>query len=41
VAEQIGRYVDAGVDLFIIRFMGDDFKEEAELFADEVVPRFR
>lgn len=41
VAEQIGRYVDAGVDLFIIRFRGDDFKEEAELFADEVVPRFR
>ena len=39
VAEQIGRYVSAGVDLFIIRFMGDDIKKEAELFADEVVPQ--
>jgi alkanesulfonate monooxygenase SsuD/methylene tetrahydromethanopterin reductase-like flavin-dependent oxidoreductase (luciferase family) len=40
VAEQIKRYVDSGVDLFIIRFMGDNIKKEAELFADEVVPQF-
>jgi F420-dependent oxidoreductase-like protein len=41
VAEQIRRYVDAGADLFIVRFMGDDFKKEAELFADEVIPQFK
>lgn len=40
VIEQINRYIDAGVNLFIIRFMGDDFKEEAELFAKKVVPEF-
>ncbi len=38
--EQIGRYVDAGVSLFILRFMGGDLEEEATLFAEEVAPAF-
>jgi len=41
VVEQLGRYIDVGVNLFIIRFMGDDLKKEAELFADAVMPQFR
>jgi F420-dependent oxidoreductase-like protein len=41
VADQIERYVDSGVDLFIVRFMGENFKKEAELFADEVIPQFK
>jgi F420-dependent oxidoreductase-like protein len=38
VTEQIKRYIDAGVNLFIIRFMGADFEKEAEIFAKKVVP---
>jgi alkanesulfonate monooxygenase SsuD/methylene tetrahydromethanopterin reductase-like flavin-dependent oxidoreductase (luciferase family) len=38
--EQIRRYVDVGVSLFILRFMGGDFEEEATLFAEEVAPAF-
>ncbi len=38
VTEQMKRYVNAGVNLFIVRFMGDDFSEEAEMFAKKVVP---
>ncbi len=38
--EQIKRYVDVGVSLFIFRFMGDDFEEETTLFAEEVAPSF-
>jgi alkanesulfonate monooxygenase SsuD/methylene tetrahydromethanopterin reductase-like flavin-dependent oxidoreductase (luciferase family) len=41
VADKIERYIESGVDLFIVRFMGDDFKKEAELFADEVIPQFK
>jgi alkanesulfonate monooxygenase SsuD/methylene tetrahydromethanopterin reductase-like flavin-dependent oxidoreductase (luciferase family) len=41
VADQIKRYVDSGVELFMIRFMGNDFKKEAKLFADEVMPQFK
>lgn len=38
--DQIQRYVDAGVTLFILRFMGGEFEAEARLFAEEVVPAF-
>ena len=38
--EQIESYIDAGINQLFIRFMGDDFKKEAELFADKVVPSF-
>jgi alkanesulfonate monooxygenase SsuD/methylene tetrahydromethanopterin reductase-like flavin-dependent oxidoreductase (luciferase family) len=41
ITELIKRYIDAGVSLFIIRFMGDDFKKQAEIFAKKVVPKFR
>jgi len=37
----VTRYVDAGVSLFIIRFMGENLRREAEAFADEVVPNFQ
>jgi F420-dependent oxidoreductase-like protein len=40
VIEQVQRYIDAGVRMFIVRFMGDDFGSEARLFAEEVVPSF-
>jgi len=40
IIEQIQAYIDAGVTLFIHRFMGDDFKEETRLFAGEVIPSF-
>jgi len=38
--EQIRRYVDVGVTLFIVRFMGRDFEKESRLFAEEVLPAF-
>jgi len=38
--EQIHRYIDVGVSLFILRFVGDDFEAEATLFAEEVAPAF-
>jgi alkanesulfonate monooxygenase SsuD/methylene tetrahydromethanopterin reductase-like flavin-dependent oxidoreductase (luciferase family) len=41
VVEQMKRYIDAGVELFIIRFMGDDIKIEMELFANDVMPQIR
>jgi alkanesulfonate monooxygenase SsuD/methylene tetrahydromethanopterin reductase-like flavin-dependent oxidoreductase (luciferase family) len=41
IVEQVTRYVDAGVSLFIIRFMGENLRREAEVFADEVVPNFQ
>ena len=40
VIEQIQTYIDAGVTLFINRFMGEDIREEAALFAEEVIPSF-
>jgi len=40
IVEHIESYINAGVNHFIIGFMGDDFKKEVELFADEVVPNF-
>jgi len=40
VTQQIRCYIEAGVDLFIIRFMGDDFEKQARIFAEEVAPRF-
>ncbi|HEX9915895.1 MAG TPA: TIGR03560 family F420-dependent LLM class oxidoreductase [Candidatus Bathyarchaeia archaeon] len=40
VIEQVQRYIDAGVRMFIVRFMGDDFSPEARLFAEEVAPSF-
>lgn len=40
VIEQIQAYIDAGVTLFIHRFMGEDFREETRLFAEEVIPSF-
>jgi len=39
--EQILRYVDLGVTLFILRFMGEDLPSEARLFAEEVAPAFK
>jgi alkanesulfonate monooxygenase SsuD/methylene tetrahydromethanopterin reductase-like flavin-dependent oxidoreductase (luciferase family) len=41
VIEQIQTYIDAGVTLFINRFMGDSFREGTKLFADEVIPSFQ
>ncbi len=41
IVEQVRRYIDAGVSLFIIRFMGENIHREAEVFADEVLPNFR
>lgn len=38
--EQIQRYIDVGVSLFIIRFVGEDFQAETRLFAEEVAPAF-
>ncbi len=40
VIAQIQAYIDAGVTLFIHRFMGDSFRDEAKLFAKEVMPCF-
>jgi F420-dependent oxidoreductase-like protein len=40
VTKQIKLYTEAGVDLFIIRFMGDDFEKQARIFAEDVLPRF-
>ena len=39
--EQIQGYVDVGITLFIVRFMGESFEEEVRLFAEEVMPAFR
>ena len=39
--EQIQRYIDVGISLFILMFYGGDSIGEAKLFADEVVPAFR
>jgi len=41
VIEQIQAYIDAGVTRFIHRFMGGSFREEATLFAEEVMPSFK
>jgi F420-dependent oxidoreductase-like protein len=41
VIEQVQAYIDAGVTLFIHRFMGDSFRDEATLFAEEVMPSFQ
>ena len=38
--EQIHRYIDVGVSLFILRFVGDNFEAETTLFAEEVAPAF-
>jgi len=40
VIDQVLRYVDAGVSLFMLRFMGDSFRDESRLFAKEVAPSF-
>lgn len=40
VIEQVQNYVDEGVSLFMLRFMGEDFNEETRLFAEEVAPSF-
>jgi len=39
--EQIQRYLDVGVSLFILRFMGTDNMRQAEIFAKEVMPAFK
>lgn len=39
--EQIQRYIDVGVSLFILRFVGGDSVGETKLFSEEVVPAFR
>ena len=38
VIQQIGEYRVAGVDYFIVRFMGGDFDREATVFAEQVLP---
>jgi len=38
VISQINEYREAGVDYFIVRFMGGDFEREAKVFADHVLP---
>jgi alkanesulfonate monooxygenase SsuD/methylene tetrahydromethanopterin reductase-like flavin-dependent oxidoreductase (luciferase family) len=40
VIGQVENYIKAGVDLFMIRFMGENFVKEASLFAREVMPHF-
>ena len=37
VIDQINDYREAGVDYFIVRFMGGDFMREAKVFADHVL----
>ena len=39
--KQIERYMDVGVSLFILRFMGSDPSSERALFAEEVMSAFR
>ena len=36
--QQIAEYRKAGVDYFIVRFMGGDFEREARVFAEHVLP---
>ena len=38
VIEQVKEYRKAGVDYFIVRFMGGDFEREAKVFAEHVIP---
>ena len=38
IIKQIAEYREAGVDYFILRFMGGNFSDEAELFAKRVLP---
>ena len=38
--EQIRRYIDIGISLFILRFVGKNPREEARIFASEVIPSF-
>ncbi|MCK5670461.1 LLM class flavin-dependent oxidoreductase, partial [Candidatus Bathyarchaeota archaeon] len=38
IINQIREYSDAGVDYFIVRFMGGDFHREAKVFAEQVLP---
>jgi len=37
IIQQVGEYRDAGVDYFIVRFMGGDFQREATVFAEQVL----
>jgi alkanesulfonate monooxygenase SsuD/methylene tetrahydromethanopterin reductase-like flavin-dependent oxidoreductase (luciferase family) len=37
IIRQVGEYRDAGVDYFIVRFMGGDFQREATVFAEQVL----
>lgn len=39
--EQIKKYIEIGVGLFILMFVGGDNKGEANLFAEEVAPALR
>jgi alkanesulfonate monooxygenase SsuD/methylene tetrahydromethanopterin reductase-like flavin-dependent oxidoreductase (luciferase family) len=39
--KQLQDYVDVGVTLFILRFMGGNYIKEAKLFAEEVLPSFK
>ncbi len=41
VAERIQQHIDAGCTMFNIEFFGRDTREPAELFAREILPRFR
>jgi alkanesulfonate monooxygenase SsuD/methylene tetrahydromethanopterin reductase-like flavin-dependent oxidoreductase (luciferase family) len=40
VTQQIKRYIESGVDFFIVRFMGNDFEKQARIFAEKVARRF-
>lgn len=40
IVDRVWRYIDEGVTLFILSFLGGDFEKEAKLFRDEVVAAF-
>jgi alkanesulfonate monooxygenase SsuD/methylene tetrahydromethanopterin reductase-like flavin-dependent oxidoreductase (luciferase family) len=40
-ADAIARHVDLGCSMFVMEFFGRDTREPAQLFAEEVIPRFR
>lgn len=38
IVQDIYKYIDAGVDYFILRFLGGDWDKEIALFTEEVIP---
>jgi F420-dependent oxidoreductase-like protein len=41
ITDQLNEYIDEGVTLFILSFLGGDWVKEAQLFRDEVFPHFK